>query len=98
MNSAKLNDWMQVVGIFAVVASLVFVGLQMQQDRSIATVESLSSRSGTIVELANMVGSNRALLISGPNGDELSAEDMATFQAMAEATESYFVTLYIYSL
>jgi len=38
MDSAKLSDWMQVIGIFALVASLVFVGLQMQQDRDIARV------------------------------------------------------------
>ena len=29
MDSAKLNDWMHVVGIFALVASLIFVGLRM---------------------------------------------------------------------
>jgi hypothetical protein len=28
MDSAKLNDWLQVVGMFAVVASLIFVGMQ----------------------------------------------------------------------
>lgn len=29
MDSAKLNDWMQVVGIFALVTSLIFVGLHL---------------------------------------------------------------------
>ena len=38
MDAAKLNDWIQVIGIFALVASLIFVGLQMQQDREIARV------------------------------------------------------------
>ena len=33
MDSAKLNDWLQVVGLFGVIASLIFVGLQMKQDR-----------------------------------------------------------------
>ena len=36
MDSAKLNDRMQVVGIFAVVASLIFVGLQMRQTHRIS--------------------------------------------------------------
>jgi hypothetical protein len=36
MDSAKLNDWMQVVGIFAVVVSLVFVGFQLKQSQEIA--------------------------------------------------------------
>ncbi len=50
MDSAKLNDWMQVVGIFAVVASLIFVGLQMIQDREIALAGQYQERSATAVE------------------------------------------------
>ncbi len=53
MDSAKLNDWMQVVGIFAVVASLVFVGLQMMQDREIALAGQYQERSATAVEYWN---------------------------------------------
>jgi hypothetical protein len=36
MDSAKLNDWMQVSGIFAVVISLMFVGYQLKQSQDIA--------------------------------------------------------------
>jgi len=36
MDPAKLNDWMQVVGIFAVVVSLIFVGYQLKQSQDIA--------------------------------------------------------------
>ncbi len=36
MDSDKLNDWMQVVGIFAVVVSLIFVGFQLKQSQDIA--------------------------------------------------------------
>ena len=50
MDSAKLNEWMQVVGIFAVVASLIFVGLQMQQDREIALSVATQARTETTVQ------------------------------------------------
>ena len=50
MDSAKLNDWMQVAGIFAVVASLIFVGLQMQQDRDIALFAATQARTDTTVQ------------------------------------------------
>ena len=53
MDSAKINDWMQVVGIFSVVASLVFVGLQMQQDRQIALAGQYQDRSAVAVEVWN---------------------------------------------
>lgn len=36
MESAKLNDWVQGIGIFALVASLIFVGIEVRQN-SIAT-------------------------------------------------------------
>jgi hypothetical protein len=44
MDSAKLNDWMQVIGIFALVASLIFVGLQMKQDHEIARAAQFQQR------------------------------------------------------
>jgi hypothetical protein len=45
MDSAKLSDWMQVVGIFALVASLIFVGLQMKQTHEIALANQFQARS-----------------------------------------------------
>jgi hypothetical protein len=33
---SKINDWLQVVGMFGVIASLIFVGLQMKQAHEIA--------------------------------------------------------------
>ena len=45
MDSAKLNEWMQVVGLFAVVASLIFVGLQMKQAQEIALADQYQSRA-----------------------------------------------------
>jgi len=57
MNLAKINDWMQVFGLFAIVASLVFVGLQMKQDQEIALSNAYQARASTIIE---MVTSNAA--------------------------------------
>ena len=51
MDSAKLNDWMQVIGIFALVGSLIFVGLQMKQSQEIAIAEQYQARATTAVEI-----------------------------------------------
>lgn len=51
MDSTKLNDWMQVVGIFALVASLIFVGLQMRQDHEIAKVMMYQERASSVAEV-----------------------------------------------
>ncbi len=50
MDSAKLNDWMQVAGIFALVGSLIFVGLQMRQEHEIARVMIYQERASSVAE------------------------------------------------
>ena len=45
MNSGKLNDWLQVIGLFAVVGSLIFVGLQMRQEQRIALSQAYQERA-----------------------------------------------------
>ncbi len=95
MDSAKLNDWLQVVGIFALVASLIFVGMQMRQDRTLASVEAMSSRVEASVGLADLIGSNKVVWVSGLSGVELSEADRATFQSMVEAVELHFVAQWV---
>lgn len=35
MDASRINDWLHVIGLFGVIGSLIFVGLQMKQTRSI---------------------------------------------------------------
>jgi len=54
MNSGKINDWLQVVGLFGVIASLLFVGLQMKQDREVA--QSAVSQARTELNVQFILG------------------------------------------
>ena len=47
---SKINEWLQVVGIFGVLASLIFVGLQMKQAHEIALSNTYQSRSDATVD------------------------------------------------
>jgi len=51
MDSEKLNNWMQVVGIFALVASLIFVGLEMRQSQTIAVAAAYQARADSSMTL-----------------------------------------------
>ena len=51
MDSAKLGDWIQIIGIFAVVASLVFVGLQLKQSQEIAVAAQYHNRAALAIEI-----------------------------------------------
>ena len=64
MNTEKLNDWMQVLGIFALVASLVFVGIQLRQDREIAKVEIYQARASTVAEALTAAASNTDAMLA----------------------------------
>ena len=90
MDSTKLNDWMQIIGIFAVVASLIFVGLQMRQDQQIAMSESYSSMTDSVGDLATLVESNSKVWRMGLDGSELTAEDELVFKAMVIVVEQHF--------
>jgi len=45
MKTEKLQNWLQIVGMVAVVASLVFVGLQLKQSHEIAIASQYQARN-----------------------------------------------------
>ena len=45
MNKIELNDWLQILGMFGVIASLIFVGLQMRQSQQIALAGQVQARA-----------------------------------------------------
>jgi hypothetical protein len=44
MKTNVLNDWLQIVGMVAIVASLVFVGMQLKQSQDIAIAAQYQAR------------------------------------------------------
>lgn len=45
---ASKKELVEIVGIFAVVASLIFVGMQLQLDRKVALAEQYSNRAESV--------------------------------------------------
>ena len=85
MDSAKINDWVQIIGIFALVASLVFVGFQIKQTHEIAESDAYQSRASTSIELSAMRASSpdftsaMAKIYAG-NSDELTPQEEVTVE------------------
>ena len=93
MDSAKLNDWMQIIGIFAVVASLVFVGLQVRQDQAIARSQLFSDSILLFNELQQLVAEPEiarayAKMINSP--DDLSFEELVQLDTLLEMVASLY--------
>ena len=51
MDSAKLNDWLQLLGIAGVIASLIFVGMELQQSRQIAIADIYQQRAALAIDV-----------------------------------------------
>ena len=83
MDSAKLNEWMQVIGIFALVASLVFVGLQIKQTHEIAISDAYQSRAATVIEMvtANAANENGLAAWYAPDSASINSLSPAEVQA-----------------
>jgi len=94
MNNKNIRDWLEGIGIVAVVASLIFVGFQIRQERKIALVESFSSRTEFTIEIANLIGSHHDVWTAGLDGKELNSADYAIFEAIAKSVEVYYLYLF----
>ena len=92
MNSARLNDWMQVVGIFALVASLVFVGLQMRQTQEIASFEGSADGLDRILSFRELVSENAEAWSKGCVGEGLTDKERIQFASVFEA---YYGTTFV---
>ena len=95
VDTARINEWLQVVGIFAVVGSLVFVGLQMKQTHEIALSSIYQSRSDTTVEQTMAATGSPELLtalakVYSGRDHELTLPETIAFEYLLGATMTMF--------
>jgi hypothetical protein len=75
MNSAKLNDWFQMIGLAAVVGSLIFVGLQLKQADDIAFAELAENRTASEIERRALIAEHAVVWQKACLGSELTAAE-----------------------
>ncbi len=79
MDSAKLNDWLQVIAIFALVASLIFVGLQVKQTQQIGQGEATGIYMNSLNSFQSLIIENAEVWRNGCMDEELSEADQTIF-------------------
>lgn len=79
MESKKLNDWLQIVGLFGVIASLIFVGIQVRQTQVIAEGESAMLSIEPTIAARQLLIDNIDVWIKGCAGESMSASEQAAF-------------------
>jgi hypothetical protein len=84
----KKTDWKGIgefVGISAIVASLIFVGFQLKQDRDVALAETTHSFMESSVEVNAMLAEHADVWLKGRNGDDLSEEEMVVMERLVDS-------------
>jgi len=94
MRREQLKDLLEAVGYFVLIASLIFVGLQIRQDHVIARAQDAADFDDTMIEYARVINANRDVWIRGLEGAELSPQDQVTFESVAFAVWQKFTGLY----
>ena len=88
MNTSRINDWLQIVGLFGVIGSLVFVGLQMKQTQEVALSAIYQERANSSVEHIASSVSNSTFVsaiakIYGNDPSSLTTEERIVLEYLA---------------
>jgi hypothetical protein len=85
MTREQWRDWLEGIGIVAIIASLIFVGIQLQQDKEIAVSQIYAEINNIEIERTRLILDNDDLWIRGLKGEELDERETLRFEALAEA-------------
>jgi hypothetical protein len=94
MKKIDLGQAISIIANLGVVAGLIFVGLEIQQEREIAQANRLQSNSGAYRNWAEIVADNAELWAKGIYGEPLSLEEAVAFDALARAREGSMFVAY----
>jgi hypothetical protein len=95
MDSSKLNDWLQVTGLFGVMGSLLFVGLQLKQEQEIARSVASQARTEANVQFLIESAAN-PLVASGLEKVSTGNESQVTYAERRAITMTNAAILFIY--
>jgi len=82
LRTTNWKDIAELVGIAAIVASLVFVGMQMKQSQQLALAESAQIMRANGIELASLQTQHIDVWIRGNSGEKLEGEDLEIYRIL----------------
>ena len=95
MKSTSWRSAAELIAVTAIVVSLVFVGIQLQQDRDLAQVSTFGSIADSASALSELVQAHSDVWVRGLNGDELTNSELAVFISMIRAVEARYMNFII---
>ncbi len=95
MNHQK-KDLLEFVGAVAILASLVFVGVQLQQSQNIAVAEGFATIFSTQIEVGNGIKEHVDIWRRGTSDGELTEDEAAIFAILVNQVNESKVMAYLY--
>ena len=95
MKSTNWKDIAEIVGISAIVASLIFVGIEVRQSQTIAVAETNTAAMGNWAERFDSINEHADVWFRGAAGEELQSADTVVFNNLVRAfSTGYFMDWY----
>ena len=94
MENRNIREIAEILGIAAIVASLVFVGLQLRQSDQIASAEREATYGMMSIELAALISDHSDVWVRGDAQEELSDADAVVFERLVVAVNDQNYSAY----
>ena len=82
MKTSNWRESAELIGIVAIIASLIFLGLQIRQTQAIATSEMNAGALITTLEESNAIIENAEIWAKGNAGEDLTAIEEVVFERL----------------
>ncbi len=93
MDSAKLHDWLQIIGVFGVIAGIVFLAYELRQNHDMMKAQTRQALAQSAVNLLWREVENGELaniIIRGNAGEELSEVEFFRYRKANVAFFAYW--------
>ena len=84
MKPADWKDFAELIGIAAIVSSLIFVGLQMRQAQDIAISDGNLANAANRIERNNFIAENSDIWLRGNAGELLDEKERIVFRSLIQ--------------
>ena len=95
MKFKEWNEIAELIGIVAIVASLIFVGLQMKQSQDIAIADRFEQRIANLTDMRSTINEHANIWAKGNAGDELDEIDSIIYRSLVNnMQDSHFFSMH----
>lgn len=100
MNTSRVRNWLEIIAVFGVISSLIFVGLEMRQSQKIALSAAYQARADSSMNLrmaalqSETLQSASAKLRQGQGYEELTPEEMVVMNGRWNAALVYLENMH----